>query len=145
MKIEERWPCPRCGYQRRMLWGARTYVCFNCRFQTDSPDGHVQFSDAELARLTMYRAAVHAGVYSDEVKPTANSLPISQPAGIASLGPARLEGGGASWAPWRRRRSPGCRRSCGPYASSVIDGGIMPMRACTVNGTSVATWLANWS
>jgi hypothetical protein len=67
MKIEERWPCPRCGNRRRMLWGVRTYFCFNCPYQTDSPDVNVKFSGAELARLTMYRAAVRAGIYSDEV------------------------------------------------------------------------------
>jgi hypothetical protein len=50
-----------------MLWGERTYLCFNCRFRTDSPGGHVKFSDSELARLTMYRAAIRAGLYSDDV------------------------------------------------------------------------------
>ena len=67
MKIEERWPCPRCGHRRRVLWGARTYVCFNSRFQTGSPDGQPRVADGELARLRLYRAAVAAGVYSDQV------------------------------------------------------------------------------
>jgi hypothetical protein len=65
MRIEERLPL--CDNRRRMLWDERTYLCFKCRFRTDSPGGYVKFSDFELARLTMYRAAVRAGLYSDEV------------------------------------------------------------------------------
>jgi hypothetical protein len=66
MQIEERWPCPRCGNRRRMLWRQRTYYCFNCRFETASTDWEPhRFTDAELARLTLYRSAVLAGLYSD--------------------------------------------------------------------------------
>jgi hypothetical protein len=57
MKIEERWPCPRCGHRRRVLWGARTHVCFNCGFQADLPDAEPAFTGAAEA----------AGVYSDRV------------------------------------------------------------------------------
>jgi hypothetical protein len=53
--------------------------------------------------------------------------------GRRQLDPVRPQGGGASWASWRRHRSPGCRASCDPYASSVIDGGIVTTRAGTVN------------
>jgi hypothetical protein len=48
MKIEECWPCLRCGNRGRLLWGERTRVCFNWRFQTDSPDGEPTFIDPEL-------------------------------------------------------------------------------------------------
>jgi hypothetical protein len=67
MKIKERRPYPRGGHRRRVLWSGRTYVCFNCRLQIGSPDGQLRVTDGELGRLRLYRAAVTARVYSDQV------------------------------------------------------------------------------
>jgi len=84
-------PCPRCGHTRTVRLGSVSF-CFNCRWQwgvdfarngstpvATSPaspavvvtrDG-LPFNAAELARLESYRAAVHAGFYTDDVRPIA--------------------------------------------------------------------------
>jgi hypothetical protein len=71
MTIEERWPSPHCGNRRRVRWGQNEYFCFNCNWQTP-------FTEGELARLKVYRAAVNAGVYSDEI--AARSAGMGHPA-----------------------------------------------------------------
>jgi len=76
MRIEERLPCPRCG-QRRVLQHSRNlYVCFQCRHSW-SIDTHLprpgmqpadplsEFSLAQRLRLSAYRAAIQAGLYTD--------------------------------------------------------------------------------
>ena len=66
MKIEPR-PCPRCRNRRSAsLFGV--FHCFNCSYQwTGAADDEAPFpfTPEELERLTAYRGAVRAGVYSD--------------------------------------------------------------------------------
>jgi hypothetical protein len=77
--IQER-ACPRCAHRRTVRVGnsARLF-CFNCRHAWAASDEHILqapwpaldsyvFQPAELARLRMYRAAVRAGFFTDEVK-----------------------------------------------------------------------------
>ncbi len=64
-------PCPRCRNRRSArLFGV--FHCFNCNHQwtgaSDAAALPVQpfpFSQDELRRLSAYRGAVRAGVYSD--------------------------------------------------------------------------------
>lgn len=78
MQVEERWPCPRCGNRRTLNWARGRYHCFNCRHQwhasssarlvePDALDAAAVFTPEELARLSIYRAAVRAGFYTDSV------------------------------------------------------------------------------
>jgi hypothetical protein len=71
--IQER-PCPRCNI-RRTASIANASFCFNCRLQWGKalgaseprPEPPYTFTAAETARLTIYRAAIRAGFYSDQV------------------------------------------------------------------------------
>jgi hypothetical protein len=75
MIIEERWPCPACGNRRTIQCGRQTNYCFNCgslngvrvRARSVWPTRPTLWTDAEIARLTIYRAAVRAGLYTDAV------------------------------------------------------------------------------
>lgn len=71
-------PCPRCANPRTVQIASASF-CFNCRLYWGSPWGKVSdatveprleppypFTAAETARLTMYRAAIRAGFYSDQ-------------------------------------------------------------------------------
>ena len=61
-------PCPRCHIRRTVRVYGSNY-CFNCRYQWASVARSVSvsypFTGRELERLTMYRNAVRAGIYSD--------------------------------------------------------------------------------
>ena len=67
--IEES-PCPHCKNPRTVRCGTIGF-CFNCRGQwrTDSgaatAEPRYAFTNAELNRLEVYRAAVRAGFYSE--------------------------------------------------------------------------------
>ena len=73
--IEERWPCPACGNRRTIQCGRQTNYCFNCgslngirvRRRSGWQARPTPWTDAEIARLTIYRAAVRAGLYTDAV------------------------------------------------------------------------------
>jgi hypothetical protein len=66
-------PCPRCAIQRTVSIASASF-CFNCRLHWGKALGASEprlepqytFTTAETARLTIYRAAVHAGFYSDQ-------------------------------------------------------------------------------
>ena len=67
-------PCPRCAIPRTVR-AATVSLCFNCGLQwgevSDASreprlDPAYTFTAAERARLTMYRAAIQAGVYTDQ-------------------------------------------------------------------------------
>jgi hypothetical protein len=71
-------PCPRCAIRRTVRIASASFCC-NCRLYWDSQFGKVlgptaeprleppyTFTAAETARLTIYRAAIHAGFYSDQ-------------------------------------------------------------------------------
>lgn len=65
--IEERRPCARCRNRRTVRFGATSF-CFNCRAHRDAwTDEGYPFTDTELARLHVYRAAVRAGFYTDRL------------------------------------------------------------------------------
>jgi hypothetical protein len=81
--------CPRCGIERIGNFGKWGRFCFNCRLhlagnETGPPPARLapvtdlayQFSDAELARLVRYRAAIRAGFYTD----WPDSLGVAAPA-----------------------------------------------------------------
>jgi hypothetical protein len=66
-------PCPRCAIRRTVRIASASF-CFNCRLHWGSQwdkglDATVEppytFTAAETARLTIYRAAIQAGFYSD--------------------------------------------------------------------------------
>jgi len=71
--------CPRCGIRRTVrLTGSVWLFCFNCRLQWNSRIAITTresepcpvltaypFSSAELKRLTVYRRAVRAGLFSE--------------------------------------------------------------------------------
>ena len=60
--IQER-PCPRCSIRRTVLIGTRKVAfCFNCRLECASSGSAVRTG---RARLSMYRPAVRAGLYSE--------------------------------------------------------------------------------
>jgi hypothetical protein len=74
-------PCPRCA-NRRTVRIAKASFCFNCGLHWGSHWGKgsgatveprleppYTFTAAETARLTLYRAAIHAGFYSDQSAP----------------------------------------------------------------------------
>ncbi|MBV9323960.1 MAG: hypothetical protein JO352_09265 [Chloroflexi bacterium] len=71
MQIEERVPCPRCGFRRVIRHARNAYVCFQCRFGWSAgaePPPAREIDDgspAERARLIAYRSAVRAGFYTD--------------------------------------------------------------------------------
>jgi hypothetical protein len=71
MQIEERVPCPRCGFRRVIRHARKTYVCFQCRFGWSAGSEHpparemYDWSAAERARLSAYRYAIRAGLYTD--------------------------------------------------------------------------------
>ena len=83
MQVDERWPCPRCGNRRTLTWARGRYHCFNCKHQWTLAAGrsvaaaHVFTSD-QLARLTIYREAVRAGFYTDELAPDAAYTVLSR-------------------------------------------------------------------
>lgn len=67
-------PCPRCAI-RRTVRVATVSLCFNCGLQwgevSDAtrgprPEPAYTFTAAETARLTIYRAAIQAGFYTDQ-------------------------------------------------------------------------------
>jgi len=70
--IQER-PCPRCAIRRTASIASASF-CFNCRLHWGKALGVSEsrleppypFTAAETARLTIYRAAVQAGFYSDQ-------------------------------------------------------------------------------
>jgi len=61
--------CQHCRHARTVLLGLSVRFCFNCRRVCEDTPGTLPsvrvFSDAELRRLTSYRAAIQAGVYTD--------------------------------------------------------------------------------
>jgi len=77
--------CLRCAFPKTVRLGARR-VCFQCRYSWfalaaaavapvravlgDKVDGYV-FSPPELARLRIYRCAVQARFFSDDLEPDA--------------------------------------------------------------------------
>jgi hypothetical protein len=73
--IQER-PCPRCAIRRTARLAYGTSFCFNCRLQwptrgapllhsVEVPSQLHVFAADELARLSVYRAAVRNGFYTD--------------------------------------------------------------------------------
>jgi hypothetical protein len=66
-------PCPRCAIRRTASIASASF-CFNCRLHWGTAWGAREprleppyaFTAAETARLTVYRAAIHAGFYSDQ-------------------------------------------------------------------------------
>jgi hypothetical protein len=73
--IQER-PCPRCAIRRTARLAYGTSFCFNCRLQWPTHDAPLldavevlaplhAFAADELARLSVYRAAVRNGFYTD--------------------------------------------------------------------------------
>jgi len=69
-------PCPRCA-NRRTVSIASASFCFNCRLRWGIPfasgttveprmEPAYSFTAVETARLTIYRAAIEAGFYSDQ-------------------------------------------------------------------------------
>ena len=69
-------PCPRCAIRRTVRIASASF-CFNCRLhwgsQWDNGAGlesplelPYTFTAAERARLTIYRAAIQAGFYTDQ-------------------------------------------------------------------------------
>ncbi len=74
MQIEERVPCPRCGFRRVIRRARHAYVCFQCRYGWSTDSEHApdpgqpdlaQWTAPERARLLAYRAAIRAGLYTD--------------------------------------------------------------------------------
>jgi hypothetical protein len=65
--VEQR--CPRCSNRRTVhLGNSRDRFCFNCRLRWCDVGGNSPadiFTEAERARLGVYRAAVANGFYSD--------------------------------------------------------------------------------
>jgi hypothetical protein len=74
-------PCPRCANPRTVRIATASF-CFNCHLHWGSQWGTASdatqeprleppypFTAAEIARLTMYRAAIQAGFYSDRSGP----------------------------------------------------------------------------
>ena len=65
-------PCPHCANRRIVRLGRSSELfCFNCRRRWDSSEFEVNnsyghpFTEAELARLRIYRAAIRGGFYND--------------------------------------------------------------------------------
>jgi len=88
--------CPRCAIRRRVRLGDGAIFCFNCGLQAPAHcggDGHAghglawpvsePLEPAVQAKLTIYRAAVRAGFYSD----WPSAIPAFSPAHIARRGP----------------------------------------------------------
>jgi hypothetical protein len=72
MHIDERWPCARCQNKRTVHLGPAAQVCFNCGYTSPSLRHPLNpprdlFSDAEVLRLMIYRRAVRAGFYTDQL------------------------------------------------------------------------------
>ena len=74
----QEYPCPRCAIRRTVSIGSALF-CSNCRLHWCSqwgkalgatveprPEPSYPFTAAETARLRIYRAAIHAGFYSDQ-------------------------------------------------------------------------------
>jgi hypothetical protein len=59
-------PCPRCANKRTASMGTPGSICFNCRHKWE-PATVFAFTADELARLKIYRAAVRAGFYFDNL------------------------------------------------------------------------------
>lgn len=118
MQIEFR-PCPRCRNLRSVRIDRTLHLshCFNCGCQwsdqdplgsrqrsgVSSAERHVPseafpFTDAELKRLRAYRAAVRAGLFSDQVDRLSTRL---RDARLARGG----SGGGPVLETWRSRDS----------------------------------------
>ena len=68
--------CPRCRIKRTVQMGTWGLVCFNCRrplewapaeIPTVVPERRAEelFTPAELERLSCYRGAILAGLYTD--------------------------------------------------------------------------------
>ncbi|MBV9322209.1 MAG: hypothetical protein JO352_00305 [Chloroflexi bacterium] len=64
--VIEELPCPNCRNLRTVRFGTTSF-CFNCRTQRDESALSYPFSDAQLARLRVYRAAVRNHFYSDQL------------------------------------------------------------------------------
>jgi len=71
-------PCPRCAIRKTVRIASASFCC-NCRLRWGSQSGKAldatveprlepsyTFTAAETARLMIYRAAIHAGFYSDQ-------------------------------------------------------------------------------
>jgi hypothetical protein len=67
MRIEERWPCAACQNKRTVRFGDNREHCFNCGSQWPRVPTRLVFSEAELRRLVVYRRAIRAGFYTDEL------------------------------------------------------------------------------
>jgi hypothetical protein len=70
--IEHR-PCPRCDNRRTARFGTTSF-CFNCRSRVSddidlitAEDMSYEFTSEELLRLVMYRDAIRAGLYTDQL------------------------------------------------------------------------------
>jgi hypothetical protein len=68
MRIEVRWPCAACQNKRTVRLGDNVEHCFNCGSQWPRVRVRLAFSDSELRRLAVYRRAVRAGFYMDELR-----------------------------------------------------------------------------
>ena len=106
--IQER-PCPRCSIRRAVLIGTgKIAFSFNCRLECASnastarqnqrardvePATPCPFGPGELARLSMYRAAVRAGLYTEwterEIAPAAEHGSIEPLVALANAPDAR--------------------------------------------------------
>jgi hypothetical protein len=69
-------PCPRCSNLRTVRFSSNSY-CFNCRLLwsgdsfidgADEPAASYPFTESELVRLRVYRAAVRAGFYTERLR-----------------------------------------------------------------------------
>jgi hypothetical protein len=75
MAIIEEIACPHCGHSRSVRLNEKHYICWYCRFRWRVSDGTpvsmttypFPFTHAEMTRLELYRAAIAAGCYTDDV------------------------------------------------------------------------------
>jgi hypothetical protein len=97
-------PCPRCGIRRTVRIACASF-CFNCHLHWGSQWGKAlsvadeprleppyAFTAAETARLTIYRAAIHAGFYSDQytTRPRSASAPSGGRGGCSMTARQRM-------------------------------------------------------
>jgi hypothetical protein len=74
--------CPRCAIRRTVSIASASF-CFNCRLHWDKAldaseprlEPPYTFTAAETARLMIYRAAIHAGFYSDHSETSPRGAP----------------------------------------------------------------------
>jgi hypothetical protein len=69
MRIDERAPCPRCGYTRVVQRSADSFICFQCRNSWSIgpvvAEPLAWCSLEQRMRLETYRGAIRAGLYTD--------------------------------------------------------------------------------